>query len=284
LQIGGTWDDSFEAQTELWSICGGVWSGWNSPLDIAVGGIFRSHGETWAAAARGSYDARWTATLTKMKSCWAGRDPSWLKIRFAHEMNLPNEWRVTGGEEADFVAAFTRFSNLRYRILPGAQLVFCPNDGTDGGLNGLDVRKLWPGRDAQGRPVADIYAVDSYNMWPHVTTAAEFASKIDATESNGAPLGIERHRRQAEAFGVPFAISEWSNNGDPGAGGGGGESEVFVREFYAWAKAHGGDVKAPRAGQLLYEVQFNLWSQYQFWPGTVQPRTAAAYRALPWGR
>jgi hypothetical protein len=284
VQIGGTWNDSFDAQTQQWTVCGGAWSAWTEPLDIAVGAIYSERGESWAAAAAGAYDARWTQALTTLKSCWGDRDPALLKLRFAHEMNLPGSWAVHAGEESDFVRAITRFSTLRYRILPRAEIVFCPNDGTSAALGGLDVRRLWPGRDALGRPVADIYSVDSYNMYPHVTTTADFTKKINAQYPDGAPLGLERHREQAEKFGVPFAVSEWSNDGDPGDGGGGGESAQYVRDFNTWARSHAGDPNHPRPGQLLYEVQFNLWNQFAFYPQSIQPLTAAAYRALPWGR
>jgi len=285
IRIGGTWDDSYDGQINQWTVCGdGVWGHWNAPLDLAFGGIYHARGETWAKAAKGAYDARWSAALTTIRRCWGTRDPGLLYLRFAHEMNLPGDWSVHHGEEASFLAAIGRFSTLRYRILPRAKVVLCPNDGTDGGLGGLDVRSLWPGRDSAGRRIADIYAVDSYNQWPHVTTAAQFASKILERYDNGMPLGLEQHRRFAASVGVPFAVSEWSNNGDPADPGGGGESTVYVQQFHAWAKAHAGDVAHPRAGQLLYEIQFNLWTQFAFWPTTRQPRTAAAYRALPWGR
>jgi hypothetical protein len=284
IQIGGTWDNGDVEQVEMHSICpDGSWATWNKPLDVAIGAIDVNRGESWAAAARGAYTARWTKNLTKMKQCWGKRDPSMLYIRFAHEMNIPSDWRVRGGEEASFVKAIKIYSDLRYQILPQAKIVLCPNDGTDGG-HGLDIRKLWPGKDAQGRQVANVYAVDSYNMDPHVTSQAEFIKKINGQYPNGIPLGIEKHRQFAARMGVPFAIGEWSNNGDRGHQGGGGESALYVRQFYAWAKSHAGDPAAPKPGQLLYEVQFNLWGQYAFWPKTIQPKTAAAYRALTWGR
>jgi hypothetical protein len=56
-----------------------------------------------------------------------------------------------------------------------------------------------------------------------------------------------------------------------------------VRAFHAWAGRHAGDPTHPRPGQLLYEIHFNLRSEFAFWPKTVQPRTAAAYRELTWG-
>ncbi|HEY6796809.1 MAG TPA: hypothetical protein VI248_19230 [Kineosporiaceae bacterium] len=284
IQIGGTWDNGNAEQVEMYSICKGAWTTWNKPLDVAIGAIDVTRGETWAAAAKGAYTARWTKNLTRIKECWGSRDPALLYIRFAHEMNLLSiNWHVRAGEEAAFVKALTIYSDLRHQILPGARIVLCANDGTDPGLGGLDIRKLWPGKDAQGRPVADVYAVDSYNMHPHVTTRAEFLKKINGVYPNGIPLGIEKHRQFAAQVGAPFAIGEWSNNGDPDNAGGGGESPTYVQEFYRWAASHAGDVRHPAPGQLLYEIHFNLWNQYAFWPRTDQPRTAAAYRALKWG-
>jgi hypothetical protein len=266
-------------------ICDGPWKAWNAPLDLAVGAIYRNRGETWAAAARGAYTARWTTALKRIKTCWGTRDPKLLYVRFAHEMNLASSpWAVRKGEEANFVAAMTLFSNLRYSIIPEANLVFCANDGTDGSLGGLDPRTLWPGTDVKGRRVAQVVGADSYNAWPHVTTAAAFRTKMAATGAKGVPVGLEAWRLWAQSVGAPFAVPEWSNNGTSAGGGGGGESPIFVQQFNAWARAHGGDVTAPRPGQMLYEVHFNMWTQYQFWPATAQPRTASAYRSLTWGQ
>jgi hypothetical protein len=277
VAIGGTWDNGDAEQVAMRSICpGGPWATWDKPLDVAVGAIEVGRGETWAAAAKGAYTARWTKNLQRIKQCWGSRDPALLYIRFAHEMNLiESQWRVRRGEEANFVRAITLYSTLRYQILPTAKVVLCPNDGTSPQL-GVDIRKLWPGKDAQGRPVADVYAVDSYNRAPRLTQA-DFTRRINEQYPNGVPLGIERHRRFAESVGAPFAIGEWSNDGT------GGESPLYVQAFYRWAAAHAGDVGQPAAGRLLYEVHFNLWNQFAFWPRTAQPRTAAAYRALPWG-
>lgn len=285
IQIGGTWDNGNHEQVRMHSICqGGSWASWDKPLDVAIGAIDVDAGESWAAAAKGAYDRRWTKSLQRSKECWGERDPSKLFIRFAHEMNLPQKWRVRGGEEGDFVKAITRYSNLRYDILPGAKIVLCPNDGTDKTLAGLDIRKLWPGKDALGRPVADVYAVDSYNMSPHVNTVKNFRKKINAQYPDGVALGLEKHRQFAEQVGVPFAVGEWSNNGDPNAKFGGGDSPLYVDQFYAWARSHAGSLDDVRPGQLLYELHFNLFDQYAFWPKTVQPKTAAAYRALRWGQ
>jgi hypothetical protein len=279
--IGGTWTDTADAQTDQWMICQGPWATWRRPLDLAVGAVYHNRGETWALAARGAYDARWKVMLKRIKTCWGTRDQSKLYLRFAHEMNLRSSpWSVSRGEEKSFVTAVRRFSLLRYQIMPKAHLVFSPNDGTD---SGVDIRALWPGKDSAGRRVTDVYGVDSYNWYPHVTTASAFTKKINSRYPGGAPLGIERHRQLAARLGVPFAVSEWGNNGDA-ARGNGGESAAYIKLFNAWARKHAGNLARPRPGQLIYEIHFNLWTQYALWPTTVQPRTAQAYRSLAWGR
>jgi hypothetical protein len=284
IQIGGTWDNNDELQVQLRSICpGGSWARWDKPLDIAVGAIEESKGETWAAAAKGAYDARWRASFLRMKTCWGTRDPGLLYIRFAHEMNLSGlDWHVKAGEEADFVKAITRYSDLRYKILPKAKIVLCPSDGTDGRL-GLDLTKLWPGKDSAGRLVANVYAVDTYNGYYVVHTAQEFSTKLDQNDQNGNALGLERHREFAQSMGVPFAVSEWSNNGDPKDAGKGGEEPDYVREMNEWFRENAGDLRHPVPGQLIYEIQFNLQPQFTFLPTKLQPKTAAAYRSLVWG-
>jgi hypothetical protein len=286
VAIGGAWVNGDDEQQRMFEICDPTadWVRWKGPLDLAVGAIDVTRGESWAAAARGAYDARWRKHLQRTEQCWGTRDPKLLYLRFAHEMNTARvPWRVRGGEEAAFVRAITRYSTLRYAIMPGVNVVICPSDRTDAGLGTLDVRRLWPGRDARGRPVANVYAVDAYDQRPHVTTAKDARARIDATSAGGSLLGLESHRRFAESKGVPFAVGEWGNNGDAGAAGGGGESPEYVRAFHAWASRHAGDPAHPRPGQLLYEVQFNLLDAFTLWPRTVQPRTAAAYRELTWG-
>ena len=284
VTIGGTWDNGNEEQVQLTSICpGGAWARWRKPLDIAVGAIDQTRGETWAAAAKGAYDRRWKLSFLKMKTCWGRRDPGNLYIRFAHEMNLGvMPWHVAGGQEANFVKAITRYSNLRYKILPKAKIVLCPSDGTDVDL-GVHVRSLWPGKDRAGRLVANIYAVDTYNGYIVVHNQREFDDKLHTTGKGDNPLGLETHRQIAEDMGVPFAVSEWSNNGDPKDPGKGSEQPDYVLRMNAWFRDHAGNPKKPQAGKLLYEIQFNLKPRFAFLPTKLQPKTAAAYRALTWG-
>ena len=96
--------------------------------------------------------------------------------------------------------------------------------------------------------------------------------------------GLDLHREIAAAHGVPFAVSEWSNNGDPKDVGKGGEAPEYVRLMNAWFRQHAGDPKHPAPGKLLYEIHFNLQDQFEFLPTQFQPETAKAYRTLVWGR
>jgi hypothetical protein len=284
--IAGTWDDQTpQGQTELYSICGGQYreGSWNKKLDMAIGAIFKKNGESWEAAADGAYDARWRQALTRAKQCWGSRNADNLYLRFGHELNLSgSDWGVQAGQEGSFRQALTRFSNIRYQVFPGVNIVLSVNDGTSGGM--ADVRKLNPGRDGQGRRVIDVYGADSYNAWPHCTTVAACQAKFNKAADDGGPLGIETHRKLAQQWGVPFSINEWSNNGEAGNSDGGGEAPAYMQAFHGWAKSHAGDTANPKAGQFLYEVLFNLWDAYHLFPTDVQPQTAEAYRSLPWGR
>ncbi len=284
----GAWDDVREAQENIWSLDVGALKNWNGPMDIAVGAIYRESSETWAAAATGAYDARWRKSLTRIKEKLGSRDADLVNVRFAHEMNgnwFP--WRVATGEEANFKAALIRYSNVRYEVFSGTdvpQLVLCANDGTSGGY--ADPRNLFVGKDAQNRPVVDLYCVDSYNSWPHRTNKTDIVGAMSRTGANGVPIGVEAHRKFAEESGVPFSVGEWGNcaRDDLCGAGGGGESRGYVEAMNEWFRAHAGDPKNPQPGQVVYELYFDLLSQYQLYPVRNQPETSLAYAALVWGR
>ena len=267
ITVGGTWNDSLDAQTNQWSIQSGAeWGSWNGALDVAVGAIYKTSGETWAAAAAGAYDARWTTALNNIKKYWGTRDPANLYLRFAHEFNGSwTPWNVTGAETASFKTAWIRFHTLQTAILPTAHLVFCPNDGSTAALN-LDWRNAFP-----GAAYVDVLSTDSYNQYPWVNTAAAFASKINAVDSYGAPVGIEKHRQFATSVGLPFAISEWGTNASMG------DAPVFVDSMKNWFASHAGT----GAGQLVYEIYFNVVNYnngvFSIYNGTRQPKAADAY-------
>jgi hypothetical protein len=282
LTVAGTWDDDNARMVAMRSFCED-WKGWNKPIDVAIGALDRRKGESWAAAAKGAYDARWRKTLQKMKSCWGSRDPGNIYIRFAHEYNIKDmKWRVMGGEEALFVKAITRFSDLRYSILPQAKIVLCPSDGTSFGQN-IDLYKTWPGKDGKGRLVANVYGIDTYNSYVVTRNAEEFSEKLLRKQA-GMPLGMEYHRLMAKDWGVPFVISEWGANGDPKHEGKGGDYPVYMQLMHEWFKINAGDPNNPEPGKLLYEIYFNDMDHFMIYPTKVQPKTAAEYRKITWGK
>lgn len=281
----GGWDDTKEAQTAIWTLDVGVMKTWNGPMDIAVGAIY--NGESWANAANGSYDSRWRTSLTNMKTKLGTRNPNLVNIRFAHEMNGNwTEWKVPTGQEANFRAALTRYSNIRYEVFGATnapQLVLCPNDGTSSGM--ADFRNLFVAKDSQNRKVVDIMCVDTYNSWPNRTDKSAIVAAMSSTGSNGLPVGVEAHRKFAESVGVPFAVGEWGNCASNSlCDGGGNESPAYVQAMNEWFRAHAGDPANPKAGDLLYEAYFDLWDQYRLYPSSKQPNTANAYAALVWGK
>jgi hypothetical protein len=269
VDIAGTWNDGYEAQINLWTVQPGAeYADWQGDLDIAIGAVFKDRGESWAQAATGAYDARWSQSLQTLKTAW-GSKPGTVYIRFAHEFNGDwYGWSVNGTEASDFVAAWKRFRALQKQIMPQAQLVFCPSAQTSG-TNKLDWRTAFP-----GAAYVDVMSVDYYNQWPWVNSAADFTSNSLRTDwPYGAPLGVETHRQFAESVGLPFAISEWGDNA------GQGDAPEWYDAFHSWMAANAGS----GPGKLLYEIQFNVTSfgpnTYSVYPTTNQPLGAARYLA-----
>ena len=282
VKIVGTWSDSKDCSATVCSM-GGDLSGLHGPdiaLDIAVGGIW--NGQNWASAATGAYDSQWQSTLTSLKNVLTSRgmDPAKVYIRFAHEMNGDwTEWDVNAGQEANFRAAITRFSNLRYSTFGSVtpKVVLCANDGSSGGE--ANPHNLFVARDVSNRPVVDVYCIDTYNQYPHRTDDTAIWSAFNNTSDESS---IESSRAFAQSVGVPFSIGEWGNCGIAAdCAGGGGESPAYVRQMNRYFRAHAGT----GPGNLLYEVQFNLWPRFALYGSEAnQPATSAEYVNQVWGQ
>ena len=269
VAMAGTWNEGTADDQLSQTTLRNEYGNWNKPIDVAIGAIFGD--ESWAQAAEGQFDARWSQAIDAMKSAWGTRDPALLKVRFAHEFNLDrSDWRVSGDEVNEFKQAWQRFYTIFKSRLPKASLVWCPNDGTSGSL-GLDVRKSYPGSD-----YVDIICIDTYNQYPWVNSKSEFDAKLSGTNSDGSPLGAESWRQWAAQQGKPLAIGEWANNGDPGGEGGGGDSPDYIQRFHDWLYQHGGN----GPGQITYAVFFNYWTQFQVYPSTMQTNAATRVRSL----
>lgn len=265
MEIAGSWSDNNQDMLHFWQLQPGAEFGsWGLPMDVAIGAI--GPGETWAQAAQGAYDARWRQSLTKARELWAHR-PGTLFIRFAHEMNgnwYP--WSVDAGEAGDFIAAWKRFHDLQEQVYPAAQLVFCVNRESIG--TGIDWRQTFP-----GAAYVDVMGVDYYNQYPYVSDAAGWSASLDDRDQYGSPKGLDAHLAFARENGLPLAVPEWSAKASQG------DSPAFVRGMYEFFRAHQGT----GAGQVLYEIQFNVdmhGDDYRMFGGGRLPASAATYRDL----
>ncbi|TNM67597.1 hypothetical protein FHN55_09065 [Streptomyces sp. NP160] len=262
VDIVGTWADVGDNQTQLYSIApGGEVADFDGAIDIAPGGLLE--GDTWAAAADGAYDDRWRESLTRMAELRQGRGTTY--VRPFHEFNLGGwNWSVSPGDAEDFKAAWARYRAIQQEAFPDAQLVYGVNvtsSGTD-----LDWRTTWPGSDQ-----ADVLGVDTYNGWPTITSADEFDAQLDARGDDGIPVGLQAYSEQAEQWGVPLAVPEWSGRA------GMGDEPAYVEGMVDWFDANAGD----GPGQLAYEILFNAPQDdgnFQlFADDTKMPDSAQAY-------
>ena len=240
-------------------------------MDWACGAIWSADGDTWAGAASGAMDAKWTNVLTNIKNRWTAKSRGTCYIRFAHEMNGNwFDWSVGSGDIGNFKAAWIRFRNLQQSIFPAARLVFGTNGNTSG--QSYDWRTLWPGDQ-----YVDVYATDWY--------AGHY--KISVVNGNnpydgfGGPQGLYAHRQFADDHGKPFGISEWGVDHLYGTG----DDPNYIQYVHDFGAAYGGT----GAGNLLYEAYFNLSQGYSndfqlFYPGqgdsSTNPDAALRYRQI----
>ena len=250
IAIAGTWTDvSVAAQLNIYNLApGGEYEHWTGALDWAFGGIFPSGGDSWAAAGGGAYLTRWRASLSKIREYWvgAGRDPSLLRLRFAHEANGSfSGWAVSNSDAPHFRDAYKLWADLVAEILPGAWRMQSFNYGTSSltDVHDMLVTGRW----------ADALSVDYYNAWPHATTSGQVSTHMNAT-SGANPVGVEKWRQLAESLGLPLAVSEWGNPAvDTGGGAGGGDAPLFMSAMLDFFHTNAGN----GPGQVAHAVYFN---------------------------
>lgn len=282
---------------------------WQRHIDISIGAFGKGYddartaqlgfgAESWAGAAAGQYDARWTECLQKLRTAVQSRthpvtgQPPLCFIRFAHEWNADfYPWgiadtgfqpRITADPAkgrpastmADFKAGWVRFRALQRQHFPEAYVVCNTNREQ---VNVTDKWTFWmPDADT-----FDVYGVDYYNHFPYASTDADFTASLTATGPWTSVKGLESHRQLALSLGKPMCISEWSNSADSAAGAG-GETVAYLNGMRAFFEQHAGT----GPGQLLYECQFNVANEANNWlfynpSHTIRnPLNAARYKVL----
>lgn len=268
VDIASTWADNDAAQVALWQLDpGNEYGSWQGNLEIAVGAF--DSGESWSAAASGSYDSRWSQCLTNLKTKWTGR-PGTLYIRFAHEMNgnwYP--WSVTTGNYVNFIAAWKRFRSLQQSIFPASKLVFSANRESVG--LAMDWRTTFP-----GAAYVDNMSVDYYNHYPSVITSADWDNCVNQVDSYGAPKGLQQHLNFAASQGMGLGVSEWSGHYADS-----GDCPMFFQRMHDFFVTNGGT----GAGKILYEMVFNTDSpsyngNFGIYPVNLMPNSSATYASL----
>jgi len=263
VEIGGTWLNS----TGVYTLQpGSEWGSHRGAMDVA---IVPPSWSGWAAEADGVHDAYFRQMFRTIAKLRDGRATTY--IRLWHEYN--GNWMTysvrNASDAADFKTAWNRTARIARAEFPKAKLML----GT-AASGGFPVSATYP----EDRLV-DGMSIDFYNNWAFCTTQQCFDRKI---ENGGGVNSLADLQRLAKSHGDPIIISEWSNQGQVrGTGeGGGGESPQFIRSWHAWLKANAGS----GPGEVLADVQFNLWSdQFEFFDGRttrVQPETATEYRRV----
>lgn len=269
-----------------WFEPGGEFDGWSQSIDVTVGAIFNfegkaeagTNGETWAQAAQGAYDERWSTSMKKLDATWGNK--KLVYVRFAHEMSGDwYHWRVNSSNAADFITAWQRFHAIMRRDAPRAKLVWCPANG--GVYSDISTPQMWPGDD-----YVDVVCTDFFDNYPKLSTDALWDAHYMDTE-NGSPLGIGAWLEFARKHGKQFALGEWGLGRVDGSGGA-VDNPVFIRRMHEFFVANAG----PGPGQVLYEIYFNVDYRvagngeidYRVYPEDVHPNAAAMYKSLSWGR
>lgn len=260
VEIAGTWVND----PALYPLQrGGELGAWTKPVDVAVA---PPDWQGWQAEADGVHDEFYHRLFANLRTLRAGKGTTY--VRPWYEFNgswMP--YHMTNADIPAFKRAWARMAAIARAEFPQVQLVYCASAAT-----GSDVYSAFPGTQ-----YVDVGGIDFYNNYPWVNTQEAFDRKAD----NGAgAYSLNDLQSFYQGQGLPIAINEWSNQGADrtAAQGGGGESPEFIDSMHAWMAAHAGG----GAGGLLYELQFNLWSdQFQLFPAgqTVQPLTAARYAA-----
>lgn len=253
MPIAATWQDSTYATASAGMnhlITGGTYANWVGSMDVTVGGLWTAANggnggvtDTWAMAAAGTLDARWTTIINNLKTKW-NSNPSRIGtpyVRFAHEMNANwFDWQVRVSEVANFKLGWIRFANLLRSLWPAAKLVFSTIAEKNG--NEYNWNTLWPGDS-----YVDVLSTDYYaDAYKHV-----FVDGGAPTDSLGGPRTLETHRAFAEAHGVPFGVSEWGLS--PLTVFGTGDDPNFIQYVYDFCHLNAGG----GIGRLLYELYFN---------------------------
>jgi Glycosyl hydrolase family 26 len=216
-------------------------------------------GVSLQACADGDYDSYWRQFGTDIASYGLGRSV----IRLGWEFN--GNWYVwQATNPATWAACWRQIVTSARATAPDLQWDWNVNRGVSAGL--ADPTQAYPG-DAYVTTIG----VDSYDMWPGATTAANWQKQLNGTQ------GLNYWLSFAEAHGKKLAVPEWGNVTNGGSPG--GDDPAYVNDMLGFFQAN--------AANIAYESTFQgTTAGGNYGTGgnygganTPVPNAAAAYQA-----
>ena len=202
------------------------------------------------ACANGAYNSYWKQFGTNISSYGLGNSI----IRLGWEFN--GDWYIwKASDPASWAKCWQQVVTSARSTAPNLRWDWNVSRGVSAGL--ADPTQAYPGDS-----YVTTIGVDSYDMWPPANTDAGWNKQL-----NG-PQGLNYWLNFAIAHGKKFSVPEWGNlttGGNPG-----GDDPAYVNDMYNFFKAN--------AANLAYESNFQ-YSGGVYWPTTVVPNAAAAYKA-----
>jgi hypothetical protein len=214
---------------------------------------------TMAGCAAGSYNDKWKQFGTNIKN--AGLDDETV-IRLGWEFN--GDWyKWQARDPAQFAQCWRQIVTSAESTAPALLWDWNVNRGK--GASVEDARKAYPG-DAY----VDIVGIDSYDMWPGVTTEAAWARQLSG------PYGLKFWSDFATAHGKKVSVGEWGVYPGPASGGSsGGDNAFYITKMQGFFRSLG--------SHLAYESYFNESADYiagSIFGPTQNPVAAARYKSL----
>jgi beta-mannanase len=214
---------------------------------------------TMAGCAAGSYNDKWRQFAENIKA--AGLDDETV-IRLGWEFN--GDWyKWQASDPKQFAECWRQIVRTAESVAPALLWDWNVNRGK--GASVVDAREAYPG-DAY----VDIVGVDSYDMWPGVTTEADWNRQY------AGPYGLKFWSDFAKEHGKRISVAEWGVYPGPASGGSnGGDNAFYITKMQGFFKSQG--------SHLAYEAYFNESASYvagSLFSPTQNPDAAARYKSL----
>ena len=232
-----------------------AWVGTPYTKSVAVAMIPTGEGATVAACAQGAYNDKWVLFGRNIKA--RGLDDESI-IRLGWEFN-GNWFPWSAYDPAAWASCWRNIHTSAESVAPALRWDWTVNRGIGQALP--DASRAYPG-DAY----VDVVGVDSYDMWPAVTSEAAWQEQLNGRG------GLNEWASFAYAHGKRFSVPEWGVFPAGGAGHEGGDNAFYINKMV--------DFFAAQGGRLDYECYFNESAAYYgggiFNPNQ-NPRASQAY-------